>query len=103
MIVAIATQAMPAEKTTYELVQMLLLIGNDQFHIKPIIIPRAPTAKSPLSRSWIGRFEPIHWPARLPSIAVPIAGSVENGPSGSHVRLLIQRWLPSPKRVQSRS
>src|SRR5678809_1305090 len=29
-----------------------------------------------------------------------MAGIVENGPSGSHVRLLIQRWLPGPRRVE---
>src|SRR4051794_33604280 len=82
MIVAMARHAMPAQKTTYELVQMLLLIGKDQFHIKPTIIAIAPAAKSPFSRSAIGRLLPIHWPVTLPSIAVAIAGIVEKMPSG---------------------
>src|SRR5512142_2949798 len=103
MIVAIATPAIPPVNTTYELVQMLLLIGDDQFHIKPAIIPSAPTANSPLRRSVIDRLVPIHWPARLPSIAVAIAGKVEKIPSGSHVTLLAQVWFPRPKRVQSSS
>ena len=34
---------------------------------------------------------------------VAIAGIVEKMPSGSHVTLLTQVWLPSPKRDQSRS
>src|SRR3712207_7861584 len=55
MIVASATHAMPAVKTTYELVQIPLLIGNDQFHIRPTIMPSAPAANRPLSRSASGR------------------------------------------------
>src|SRR4051812_10228074 len=103
MIVAIATAAMPAENTTYELVHRLLLIGNDQFHIKPLIMPSAPTANSPLRRSLNERLTLSHWPARLPSIAVAIAGIVEKIPSGSQVTLLTQVWLPRPKRDQSSS
>src|SRR3954466_7635361 len=102
MIVARATAAIPAQKTTYELVQMLLLMGNDQFHIMPAIRPMAPTANSPLIRSVSGRFCEIHLPARMPVMHVPIAGIVEKMPSGSHVTLLTQVWLPSPKRLQSR-
>src|SRR5215467_14173237 len=88
MIVAMDTAAMPAQNTTYELVQMLLLMGNDQFHIRPTIMPSAPAANSPFRRSFSARFEPIHCPARLPSIAVAIAGIVDRMPSGSHVLLL---------------
>src|SRR5215471_5395739 len=91
MMVAIASIAMPAQNTTYELVQMLLLIGNDQFHMSPAIMPNAPTANMPFSRSLSGRLDPIHWPARLPSIAVAIAGIVDRMPSGSHVLLLTHR------------
>src|SRR5215831_5310694 len=87
MIVAMDTAAMPAQNTTYELVQMLLLIGNDQFHIRPAIMPSAPAPKRPMMRSFSGRLVPIHWPARLPSIAVAMAGIVERIPSGSHVTL----------------
>src|SRR6185437_3165158 len=102
MIVAIATQAMPAVKTTYELVQILLLIGNDQFHMRPATMPSAPTANRLVSRSSSGRLVPSHWPARLPSIVVAIAGMVEKRPSGSQVTLFTQVWLPRPKRDQSR-
>src|ERR1043166_926940 len=101
MMVASETQAQPAVKRTYELVQMFLLIGKDQFHMRPIIIPSAPTANSPLSRSSNVRGLPIHRPARMPSIAVPTAGMVENRPSGSQVTLPDQLWFPRPKRDQS--
>src|SRR3954467_6917271 len=90
MIVAIATLAMPAQKRTYELVQMLLLIGNDQFHIRPPIIASAPPANSPLMRSTSGRLSEIHRPVRMPSMHMPIAGIVEKIPSGSQVTLLTQ-------------
>src|SRR5678815_2745061 len=102
MIVAIESVAIPPAKTTYELVHRLLLMGNDQFHIKPAIMPIAPTANIPLSRSLSARLTLSHWPARLPSIAVATAGIVEKMPSGSQVLLLAQRWLPSPQRDQSR-
>src|SRR5690348_7224805 len=102
MIVAMATVAIPAQNTTYELLQMLLLIGNDQFHIRPTIIPIAPIANMPFNRSASGFLVPSHWPSRLPSIAVATAGIVEKMPSGSHVLLLTHVWLPRPKRVQSR-
>src|ERR1017187_607182 len=90
LIVAIDRHAIPAVNTTYELVQRLLFIGNDQFHISPTIIPSAPAANSPFRRSSSGRFSPSQRPAKMPSIAGPIAGMVDSGPSGSQVTELIQ-------------
>src|SRR5215204_1206005 len=89
--VASASAASPPVKSTYELVQRLLLIGNDQFHIRPTIIASAPAAERPARRSVSGRRSPIHRPARLPSITVPIAGTVERTPSGSQVTVDPQR------------
>src|SRR6476619_7389674 len=89
--VASASAAIPALNSTYELVQRLLLMGNDQFHIRPTIIASAPTADRPASRSESGRRSPIQRPARLPSITVPIAGTVDSTPSGSQVTLDPQR------------
>src|ERR1700742_1204076 len=60
--VAIATAAIPAQNTTYELVHRLLLMGNDQFHISPDIMPMAPTANSPVIRSRIGKSREIQRP-----------------------------------------
>jgi hypothetical protein len=58
----------------------------------------APAAKSPLSRSCNGRAAPSQRPAKTPSISVPMAGMVESTPSGSHVRVLRQRWPSSSAR-----
>src|SRR6186713_472803 len=91
MQVASATAPMPAVKSTYELVHRLLLMGNDQCHMRPAIIAMLPIANMPERRSLSGRGALIQRPQMMPSMAVPIAGIVENGPSGSHVRLLTQR------------
>src|SRR5215203_5739582 len=99
--VARTSAASPPVNRTYELVQRLLLIGNDQPHIEPAIIASAPAAERPARRSVSGRRSPIQRPARLPSIAVAIAGMVDRTPSGSQVTLEPQMWLPSPHRLQS--
>src|SRR5215208_1866486 len=101
--VASASAASPPVNSTYELVQRLLLIGNTQFHMSPAIIASAPVAERPARRSESGRRSPIQRPARLPSITVPTAGTVESTPSGSQVTLEAHRWLPSPQRLQSRT
>src|ERR687895_80671 len=87
MIVASETDAIPAVKRTYELVQMALLIGKDQFHMSPTIMPSAPAAKRPWGRRGGGGAPPPPPPAITPSIVVPIAGSVDSNPSGSQVTL----------------
>src|SRR4051812_29350333 len=100
--VASETDAIPAQKSVYELAQRLLLIGNAQFHMEANIMANAPTANSPARRSVSGRCCLIQRPARLPNSAVQMAGMVESTPSGSHVLLDAQRWLPRPQRLQSR-
>src|SRR6267378_3274194 len=85
IIVASETHATPAVKTTYELVHRFLFMGRAQFHISPIIMPRAPTAKRAAKRSTSGRSRSaIQRPARFPKRHVATAGIVEKKPSGSH-------------------
>src|ERR1051325_4293124 len=101
MTVARLTAARPPVKSTYDPVHKLLLIGNDQCHIRPNIIASAPPADSPARRSYSVLGCAIQRPARFPSSAVHTAPDVERMPSGSHVWLLTQRWFPNPKRDQS--
>src|ERR1051325_205427 len=91
LMVAMAPHARRAQKSTYELVQIPLLIGKDQFHINPAIMPNEPPANMPLMRSVRGFSAAIQRPVSTPSIAVPIAGIVERIPSGSQVTLPDQR------------
>src|SRR5258707_9875786 len=63
-----------------------MLIGKTQLQNSPATMARHPTPKSPVIRSSSERFLSVSQrPAKMPSMAVAIAGSVENGPSGSHV------------------
>ena len=92
MQVARATAPIPAVNNTYELLQMLLLIGKPQFQTNPNIIVIAPTANKAASRSESARsVRAIQRPANVPSIIVPIAGIVLSSPSGSHVLLPLHR------------
>ena len=51
-VAAITTQAKPAVSSTYELIQTLLLMGNDQVHMRPVIVASgAPAANTPFRRS----------------------------------------------------
>src|SRR3954451_1052622 len=89
--VASATQAKPAVKRTYELVQRFLLIGKTQSQNFPATIASEPAPYSPTTRSTSGRrLSVIHSPARMPRSAVAMAGIVESGPSGSQVFVLTQ-------------
>ena len=70
MVAAITTQAKPAVSSTYELIRPLSLMGNDQFHMRPVIVPSAPAANTPFRRSGKARWRRCVKPSPVPSRAV---------------------------------
>src|SRR5690606_28271780 len=84
-IVASVMAAIPAVKTTYELVQIALFIGNTHPHMAPATTAIAPAAKMWLSRWARGVGAASQRPTCAPRSTVPAAGRVESTPSGSHV------------------
>src|SRR6478735_11861109 len=71
--VAMPTHAMPAVKSTYELVHRFFPIGNDHAHTSPAIMPSAPAANSAEMRSSSGVDAAIQRPAIVPSTTVAVA------------------------------
>src|SRR5215469_3192828 len=87
----------PAVNSTNELVHRFLLIGKTHPHALPAAATIAPTASRPTSRSLSDRSLRIHRPAMTPNSVVAMAGTVESGPSGSHVMLCAHMWFPPPQ------
>src|SRR5688572_12866594 len=79
------SDAKPAVKTAYELVQRFLLIGNTRPHAWPTSINAAPPTASQVALRDAGRDDPSTNPPSTPSRVVVIAGIVLSRPSGSQV------------------
>src|SRR5271156_6147731 len=92
------TSAKPPLKSTNELVQRFLLMGNQMFHTSPANKPQTPASSITIA-FFAGDFcERSQWPVSTPSSVVAIAGMVLRIPSGvaraieemSHEKLSIQ-------------
>src|ERR1700730_4197815 len=81
------TRAKPALKSTNELVQRFLLMGNHRFQVSPAIKARIP--KSNMRIAFVPELvsERSQWPVTTPIKVVAMAGMVLRMPSGSWVPL----------------
>src|SRR5947209_11099140 len=95
---ASSCKAMPVVKTTYELVQRDLLIGNHEFQIQPTTTAHAPAKNIPPTFSSCVRRERSQCPVKTPVKVVAIAGIVLNNPSGSKTFPCFQMCGPNNQR-----
>ena len=81
------TKAKPPVNSANELVQRFLLIGNQKFHIRPLVTPRTPISNMRVALTLDFFSERSRCPVRTPIKVVAIAGIVLMIPSGSRVTL----------------